>query len=431
MAEFKKVLIISYYWPPSGGSGVQRWLYFVKYLRIYGWEPIVYTVDGGEFPYLDEALKEHIPEGIQVIKKKIWEPYHIYRWLRGSKEKINPSHMATSSKSSISTKFFMWLRGNLFIPDPRIFWLKPSVNFLQQYLKSNPVDLIVSTGPPQSMHLIGRNLKRKTGIKWLADFRDPWTQIYFFDQMRLSHFAKRIHRQLERSVLTEADAVVTVSKSCKLGLEKVVNRNIQVVTNGYEAFNNQATNLGDGKIRMLYTGVLSTDRNPFLFWSELNKYLNQHPGLRENFELLFIGTIDPEIFNVIKKYGLADVLIHKGPMPHSALQAHLLSADILLLIGVVENRGVITGKFFEYLFLQKPILSISPSGSDVEEILIDTQSGWNFDFNDLQGMHRALDNCFNIIASKQFQSRMEKVEQYSRKRLCGRMSEIFNSISRD
>lgn len=427
MSELKKVLIISYYWPPSGGSGVQRWLYFVKYLRLYGWEPIVYTVDGGEYPYNDEGLSIHIPPGIKVIKRKIWEPYNIYRWLIGSKEKINPSHMVTTSKSSFVSKLTMWLRGNLFIPDPRIFWVIPSVRFLKDYLKSNPVDLIVSTGPPQSMHLIGRSLKHKTGVKWLADFRDPWTQIYFFDQMRLGFVAKALHRSLEKSVLKEADAIITVSENCKKGLDQIVSRPIHVITNGYEEFEIKARSSRD-KIRMLYTGALSLDRDPELLWPELNNYLNEHPEIRKKFELIFIGTIDPEIFVNIRKAGLADILIHKAPMPHNELQSFLSEAEVLLLIGVVNNKGVITGKFFEYLYLQKPILSVSPSGSDVDQILKETGSGWNADFNDVQAIKNAISGSFSFLAEKQFSPDTAIVEQFSRKKLCGRMAEIFNDL---
>lgn len=427
MSEVKKVLIISYYWPPSGGSGVQRWLYFVKYLRSYGWEPIVYTVDGGEYPYTDEGLSAHIPQGISVMKRKIWEPYSIYRWLTGSTEKINPSHMVTTSKSSFVTKMSMWLRGNLFIPDPRIFWVLPSVRFLKKYLKSNPVDLIVSTGPPQSMHLIARALKRNTGIKWLADFRDPWTQIYFFEQLKLSLMAKAVHRYLEKSVLKEADAITTVSRNCKLGLEKIVNRPIQVITNGYEEFE-MSSNSSQTKIRMLYTGALSLDRDPDLLWSELQHYLNEHPEVRKKFELIFIGTIDPEIFNNIRKAGLADVLICKAAIPHGELQSFLSEADILLLIGVNHNKGVITGKFFEYLFLQKPILSISPPGSDVEQILEETCSGWNADFTDVQAIRNAIVNTFTTLTDRHFSPKTAVIEQYSRKNLCSKMADTFNAI---
>src|SRR5687768_9770887 len=174
----KKVLIITYYWPPSGGSGVQRWLKFVKYLRDYGWEPIVYTPSNPESPVNDDSLAKDIPSGITILKTEIREPYGLYKRFIGRKkdEKISAGFLTEKKKPKFAERIAVWVRGNFFIPDARKWWIKPSISFLSDYLTKNKVDAIVSTGPPHSMHLIAMGVKKKTGIKWLADFRDPWTQ---------------------------------------------------------------------------------------------------------------------------------------------------------------------------------------------------------------------------------------------------------------
>ncbi|MBQ3521911.1 MAG: glycosyl transferase family 1, partial [Bacteroidales bacterium] len=202
----KKVLIITYYWPPSGGSGVQRWLKFAKYLPQYGWEPVVYTPENPEANSIDEALLKDVGPQTTVIKRKIVEPYGFYKALSGKKGSQIKANLVSSSnnKKSFVQRLSLFIRGNLFIPDPRILWVAPSVRFLKKYLKENPVDAIVSTGPPHSMHLIAKKLSKSTDIPWLADFRDPWTGIFYFKHLGLSKFAYRRHRKLEQSVLNNA-----------------------------------------------------------------------------------------------------------------------------------------------------------------------------------------------------------------------------------
>ena len=199
----KRVLIISYYWPPSGGAGVQRWLKFVKYLRSFGWEPVVYTPENPEFPETDLSLAKDIPPGLEVIKQPIWEPYDTYKKLLGQKkeDKINAAFLSEKKKNSMLENFSVWVRGNFFIPDARKFWIRPSVKFLLNYLETNPVKAVISTGPPHSMHLIAMALAKKIKLPWLADFRDPWTNIDFYKDLRLSARADARHKKLEKKVL--------------------------------------------------------------------------------------------------------------------------------------------------------------------------------------------------------------------------------------
>ena len=211
----KKVLIITYYWPPSGGAGVQRWLKFVKYLRGFGWEPIVYTPENPEAPATDESLLKDIPDNLTVLRTRIWEPYSLYKNFIGQKkgETINAGFLSEKKKPGIAEKISVWIRGNWFIPDARKFWIKPSIIFLSQYLKNNPVHAVVSTGPPHSMHLIALGLKKQLHLPWLADFRDPWTNIDFYDKLMLTKFSNEKHKRMELEVLKNADKVVVVSWS--------------------------------------------------------------------------------------------------------------------------------------------------------------------------------------------------------------------------
>ncbi|MEX1382275.1 MAG: glycosyl transferase family 1, partial [Lutibacter sp.] len=199
-----KVLIITYYWPPAGGSGVQRWLKFVKYFRDFDIEPVVYTVENPKYPILDESLVKDIPKGIEVLKQPIFEPNNLLSFFGKKKTEsagfLNPN-------PSFFEKILQYIRANYFIPDARKFWIKPSVNYLKKYISKNNIDAIITTGPPHSMHLIGLKLKKQLGINWIADFRDPWTEIDYFHQLPLSKKAINKHHFLEQEVLLNADKV--------------------------------------------------------------------------------------------------------------------------------------------------------------------------------------------------------------------------------
>ena len=221
-----KALIITYYWPPAGGSGVQRWLKFVKYLQDFGVEPVVYTVANPKYPVLDETLVNEVPKNIEILKQSILDPTDLLFWKRKNKHK-------TAISSLNKGGFFSFIRGNFFIPDPKIVWVHKSVKYLHKYLQSNKVDVIISTGPPHSMHLIAQKLHQKNSIKWIADFRDPWTDLYYNANFKQTFFAKKRNKKLENLVLTNADCVLTVSNTLKKEFFKTAQQ-VEVITNGYD-----------------------------------------------------------------------------------------------------------------------------------------------------------------------------------------------------
>jgi hypothetical protein len=239
-----KVLILTYYWPPSGGAGVQRWLKFVKYMRYFNWEPIVYTAENGEMPVIDESLEKDIPENITVLKTPIWEPYTVYKRFIGRKkeDKINASFLNETKKAGFTEKISVWIRGNFFIPDARKFWIKPSIRYLNAYITKNNIKYVISSGPPHTMHMIALGLKKKhPDVKWISDFRDPWTNIDFYEKLMLSKWADRKHHQQELSILKTADIVLSVGEAMSnefrnlyLNAGGTDDSKFKVLTNGYD-----------------------------------------------------------------------------------------------------------------------------------------------------------------------------------------------------
>ena len=229
----KKVLIISYYWPPSGGAGVQRWLKFVKYLPQFGIQPHVYTPSNPEAPAQDESLQKDIPSEAVIVQQPIFEPYSFYKKFTGKKGNINAGFLSEDkdSRQKFTEKMSIWVRGNLFIPDARVMWVKPSIKFLTKYIKENEIEVVISSGPPHSMHLIAMELKRKLNIKWIADFRDPWTNIDFYKDLMLTNWADKKHHRLEKEVLQKADEIITIGKTIASELEIIRGKKVHVITN--------------------------------------------------------------------------------------------------------------------------------------------------------------------------------------------------------
>jgi glycosyltransferase involved in cell wall biosynthesis len=435
ITEFmKKVLFITFYWPPSGGSGVQRGLYFAKYLRRFGWEPIVYTPQNPEYPALDHSLISEIPKDLTVLKTPIWEPYSIYKYITGQKptDKIKPLVVTEEkTKRNWAHQLSVAIRGNFFIPDARIFWVKPSVKFLQDYLEKNPVDAIFSTSPPQSLHLIAKKVNETTGIPWIADFRDPWTRISYFEELRLTSRARKKHERLEQSVLKSADKVITVSPALQSEFEALSQRSVSVITNGFDPPKNPPKSKPDpNQFTLSYIGTLSRDRNPQMLWKTLNVILKENPSFANHFRLSMIGPIDDSVFTSINDNELEGYLERTDYIPHDEVPEHLAASHALLLIGIPGGRGVLTGKLFEYLNAQRFILSIGPTDGDIVPILNKTNAGTNADFNDPEAIKKALQ-----ILVDRFEHQIDtelprqNVDGFSRENLTSQLANHLNEIT--
>ena len=431
----KKVLIITYYWPPSGGAGVQRWLKFVKYLRDFGWEPIVYTPENPEAPAIDHSLAKDIPEGITILKTKIREPYSAYKKFVGRKkdDTIKSGFLSENKVPSITEKIAVWIRGNLFVPDARKFWIKPSIRYLTNYLKENPVDAMVSTGPPHSMHLIALGLKKNLNIPWLADFRDPWTNIDFFDKLMLTQLADEKHKRLEKSVLKTADAVVTVSWNWAKDFEAMVSKKINVVTNGFDPddFSNVEFKPGE-KFDIVHIGSMNKDRNPTIFWEALHELIKEGGTFSKELKLTFIGQTDFSVFETLEKLKL-DVYAEKiSYKPHDELMSSAGNASILLLpLNKTPNvNGIVPGKIFEYLALKRPIFCIGPDDGDSARIIHQCKAGIVVGFDDMQKMKSGI---LKFYADLKLDKRItpendEARNTYSRKKLTGEIAALLDKM---
>ncbi len=429
----KRVLVITYYWPPSGGAGVQRWLKFVKYLRDFGWEPVVYTPENPESPADDISLLEDVPDGLEVIKTRIWEPYAAYKRFTGRKrsDRIKTGFLSEERKPSWLEKMAVWIRGNLFIPDARKYWIRPSVKFLSRYLEAHPVDAMVSTGPPHSMHLIALTLRERFGIPWVADFRDPWTNIDFYGELRLTRFSDSKHRRLEKAVLERADRVVVIGNGMKQDFEGLHARRYEVITNGFDgpvAEPGQAR--PDGRFTLDHIGSVVPSRNPAALWQALKELCDENNDFKAALQINLIGQVDHSVRASIAANGLQEHLnvIDYLPYPEVAkLQAR--SRLLLLLINDSPNaRLVVTGKLFEYLRSGRPVLCIGPTDGDAAAILSETGAGITAGHHDVKGIKMAVLSHFIRYQRNDPEEVRRNIEMYSRRNLTARMAGLLDGL---
>ena len=344
MSSKKKVLIITYYWPPAGGPGVQRWLKFSKYLRDYDIEPVIYTIDNPTYPILDSSSENEIPNGIEVLKQPIFEPNSILTFF-GVNNK-NESAGFLNPNPTLFGKIIQYIRANYFIPDARKFWVKPSIKFLSNYLKNHQIDAIISTGPPHSVHLIGLELKKQIGIKWISDFRDPWTEIDYFKQLPLTKKATKKHHQLEQEVLKNSDITIVVGETMKQKYLKHTRR-IEVITNGFDSIQNSLPQILDSNFSITHVGSMNFDRNPKILWEVLKEISDTNTNFKKDLKIKFIGKIDDSVLQDVKIFGEKSVQIIPY-VDHRDVYSYQVSSQILLLSinNVSSAKGIITGKIF-------------------------------------------------------------------------------------
>ncbi|MDD2424816.1 MAG: glycosyltransferase family 4 protein [Bacteroidales bacterium] len=431
----KKAVIITYYWPPAGGSGVQRWLKFVKYFRNYGIEPVVYTPENPEMMAVDSSLLSEIPQGATVIKRRITEPYGLYKLLTGkSGEQIKPGFITDGAgkrgggwKESLS----LFIRSNLFIPDPKCLWIRPSVKFLTKYLKDNPVDIIISTGPPHSMHLIAEKVAKATNIPWIADFRDPWTGMYTFKSMKNSPLTVLIHKKMEKRVVREADAVVVVTNYMKKELSAHNPRRAEVITNGFDKDDYRDIVVNpDKEFSITYTGLFVKDRNPSQLWRVLGEKAASDKNFKKDLIIKIIGHTDKIITDEILANGLENNLYRKEYVPHREAIALQKSARVLLLAGgqQPEAAGILTGKFFEYLASGNKILAFGPAGGDMDTALRESGAGEMFEYNDYQRVKEWIEREYERCRKGETGINSGDIDKYSREKLCEKMSVLIEDI---
>lgn len=436
----KRVLIISYYWPPTGGSGVQRWVKFAKYLPQEGWQPVIYTPENPEQLAVDASLEAEVPAEAEIVKTRIIEPYELYRkFLRRSGHgeaavEVNP---VNARNKSFFQKAAMWVRGNLFLPDPRCLWIGPSVRFLKNYLKDHPVDLIVSTGPPQSMHMIGRRLSLETGLPWIADFRDPWTKIFYFKHLAMMPLTLKWHQRMEKKVLDDASAVVAVSPLVQQDFQAMTQTPVELITNGFDECDfpegrcEDAFGGPDKDFVITHTGLFAADGNPTILWKVLADKCRADENFGKHLKIRLVGKTDSQITDSLEAVGLSDNVINLGYQPHAVAVEEQRTASLLILPlrKEPEYKAVLPGKLFEYLASWRPVLGIGQTDGAMSIILNTTKTGLVLDWNDEASLARFIELCWQRHLKGELTVEDADLSQFTRKELTRRMAALFDRVA--
>ena len=426
--EQKKILIVTYYWPPAGGPGVQRWLKFVKYLPDFGIQPIVYIPENPTYPIVDKNLFKEVSDKAIILKQKIFEPYQLASFFSKNKtKKISSGIIPNQKKQSFLDKTFLWIRGNLFIPDARVFWVKPSVSYLEKYIQENNIDTVITSGPPHSLHLIGLELKQKLNIKWFADFRDPWTTIGYHKSLRLSNYAAKKHKALEHQVLNTADTIIVTSKTTKKEFEAITSKPIAVITNGYDDENVEKQIL-DTKFSLAHIGSFLSERNPSILWESLVELINEIPDFKSHLEIKLIGAVSQEVLETISQFELNSYLNNLGYVSHEEAIAHQRKSQVLLLIEIdsEDTKSIIPGKLFEYMVSNRPIIAIGPKDSDFADIITTTNSGVFFIYSEKIRLKSVILDFYNQFLQGKLQSNGVGLQRYSRRNLTKELAQLIN-----
>ena len=435
----KRVLIITYYWPPSAGSGVQRWLKFSKYLPSNGWQPIIYTPSNPDFSTKDLTLLQDIPKEVELLQSEIWEPYSFYKKLgKGSaKKNINNGLLESNSKKStlksFISNFSKWVRGNVFIPDPKVFWVKKSVKYLETYLQDNPVDVIVSTRPPHSMHLIGLALKRRTNLPWIADFRDPWSKLDLLDDYNISARSRKKYEVLEKAVLENSNFCLTVSYNWAKMFKELGAKSVEVITNGYDYDDIPVApkaSKAHNKFIISHFGLLNHLRNPGVFWRALEAACSENKELVNLLEIHIGGTVDKAVIEELNKL---DIVSQKhtmhGYITHTEVLEWYNKSSLLLLLTFNSEigKGNIPGKLFEYLAMHKPIIAFGHKDGDVADIFQEVGNGNCFEY-ELENLIPVKEAILAAFERRNMTDKNHAVEKYNRENLTKRLVTLLDKL---
>jgi hypothetical protein len=431
----KRVLIITYYWPPSGGIGVLRCLKMAKYLRDFGWEPIIYTAKNAHYPSIDHSNDKDVPEGLEIIKKPIIEPYTFYKLLTGQKKDANVNNVFYTKEENLGFmhKLSVWIRSNFFIPDARYLWIKPSVKTLEKYINENQVDAMLTCGPPHSNTRIATLLSKKTGTPWLMDFQDPWTQVDYYALLNLTKWGDRKHRRQEQEAFKQANKTTIVSPSWKKELEEIGAKNVSVHYWGYDpADYTDLKSMKSSKFSLVHIGIMGYDRNPKVFFEVVKELCNENNEFKESIEIILVGQVDYSVKESYEKQGLEKYISNKGSVPRAeALRFISLSPVLLLLLNQQENAlGRVPGKLFEYLAVRKSILCLGPENSDVANILRTSKSGATIEYDNHTKIKSSLLDLFHQWKSGELDKPINSnIEEYSHINLTRKIAGYLDEIT--
>ena len=423
----KKVLIISYYWPPAGGPGVQRWMKFVKYLPEYNIKPILYIPENPNYPIYDYSLNDEVSEKLEIIKNPITEISNIISNSK-SLNLIRSGNIPNPKEQSLFQRLLFFIRGNLFIPDMKILWKNKSIDFIENYLSKTKIDIVITTGPPHSLHLIGYELKKRLNIKWISDFRDPWVNLNYLNRFHLLPSVKRRHKKLRDKVLINSNSVIVTSEKLKK-LYKEIAPNIFKITNGYD-YEYSTVNI-DSKFSISHIGSLYPERNPKYLWDIIDEICINNEEFRSNLQINFIGNTSEKIIKYLSNKTFKSCVKFFDYVDYKRAIEFMCSSQILLMVEVNDNDSsyAIPGKLFDYLNSKRPIIAIGPDRSEVNQILYDTNAGKFFNYNESINLKLHIENLYNQYEMGSISYDAKNISIYRRKNLTEELSKIINKVS--
>jgi len=425
----KPILIITYYWPPSGGSGVQRWVYFSKYLKKLGYSPIVLTIDlnSASYPAIDRSLINET-QGIPVHYVKSFNWIKIYSWFKkGKKDKIPQGEF---SKKGLVDHIAAFIRGNFFIPDARVNWAKSAIKEALRIVKSHKIEKIITTGPPHSTHLIGLNLKKQLNLKWIADFRDPWTDIFYVKSFYRLSFAKKKDKLFERKVLSNANAIITTtSENFQKDLQSKIsiNQNFFKIYNGYDSDLFKKIKKRKNKdFQIVFTGLL-TENHPYKeFIESFIKFLKKDPKV--NVKIILAGSISEKILNEFNR--ISNIEFH-GYINHQDAVNLMIDGNILLnfMYKQEKNTTMISGKLIEYMATGNPVLMIGDKKSEASKLLSKQTYNLTADPKETKIISNFIkSNYINWLEKKEIKNEIDVIKDYTREETTRSLIEIIEKI---
>lgn len=403
----------------------------MKYLPDFGIEPIVYIPENPTYPLWDENLVKEVSDKAKIIKQPIFEPYGLASFLSKNKtKKISSGIIPNKKKQSFIERTLLWIRGNLFIPDARIFWVKPSIKYLQKYIQENSIETIITTGPPHSVHLIGLELKKQNNIKWIADFRDPWTTIGYHKALKLSKKSAKEHKNLEKEVMSSCDQLIVTSPTTKAEFEQITSKPIEVITNGYDVENVFKKSM-DSKFTLAHIGSFLSERNPRILWKSLSELINENKDFANDFQLKLIGAVSKEVLETINEFRLEDYVNYLGYISHNEALQEQRSSQVLLLIEIDSEATncIIPGKLFEYMVSERPILALGPENADFKNVIKETNTGTFFTYDEKEALKSQIETYYNQFKQNTLQVNAIGLQKYSRKKLTEHLAKLITHNS--
>lgn len=408
---------------------MQRWVKFCKYLRQEGWEPVVFAPENADYPSLDPSFQKELPEDLEVLRGRIWEPYAAYRKLTGAKS--TEVTEISSGKKTAKQKLSLWIRANVFIPDPRVCWVRPSVKTLKAYLADHPVDVMVTTGPPHSVHLIGLQLHKKLGIPWIPDFRDPWSRMYYLKYLPMTGLTKRMVKDMEQEVLDRSNAVLTCTPLVQKEFQAQTKTPVECITNGFD----QEDFIGpapepDGKFNITHTGLFAADGNPLELWKVLGEMAKADADFAKALRLRLVGKVDREVLEAIKAAGLEENVTALGPQDHAKAVSEQRTATILLLPlrNDPQYAPILPGKLFEYLAARRPVLGIGQEDGAMAQVLESTKAGITADWDNVAAMRNFISTAWRQHQTGGVPQTAGDIGPYSRQATTHALAKLLDQV---